>query len=92
MAEEVIDLLAPNMRGMLRILHMPDVKDGIGVDDGARSSRQRGGRTRNRARLDGTRTPLATAYLQINPSANKNFVAFMASCHGHECRVGAITL
>jgi len=28
MAEEVIDLLAPTVRGILRILHMPDVEDG----------------------------------------------------------------
>jgi hypothetical protein len=28
MAKEVIDRLAPKVRGMLRILHMPDVKDG----------------------------------------------------------------
>jgi hypothetical protein len=27
MAEKVIDQLAPNVRGMLRILHMPDVED-----------------------------------------------------------------
>ena len=27
-AKEVIVLLAPEMRGMLRILHKPDVKDG----------------------------------------------------------------
>lgn len=27
MVNEVIDLLAPNVRGMLRILHMPDVTD-----------------------------------------------------------------
>jgi hypothetical protein len=28
MAKEVIDRLAPKVRGMLRILHMPDVEDG----------------------------------------------------------------
>ena len=28
MAKEVIDRLAPKVHGMLRILHMPDVKDG----------------------------------------------------------------
>lgn len=28
MAKEVIDLLAPKVRGMLRILHIPDVKGG----------------------------------------------------------------
>jgi hypothetical protein len=28
MAKEVIDRLAPKVRRMLRILHMPDVKDG----------------------------------------------------------------
>ena len=27
MAKEVIDLLAPKVRGILRILHMPDIKD-----------------------------------------------------------------
>lgn len=27
MANEIIDQLAPNVRGMLRILHMPDVED-----------------------------------------------------------------
>jgi hypothetical protein len=28
MAKEVIDLLAPKVREMLRILHMPNVEDG----------------------------------------------------------------